>query len=416
MAYYPFNGNAKDESGNGNHGEVKGAALSEDRHGEGGKAYALDGANDYISVPHRDLLNIPVGLSLSLWVKADKLPFRIMTKGNGDQENYDYSIGASPDGRIGYGWRTVPSGHIAARTIKGITAGDWHHLVVVHTSGSTPIMYMNGVVQSVTPEGGQASVRVIFKQPIHIGVDPRTKRFQNYSKGSVDDLRIYSRALSTDEVAALYDLEKPTTPKKEAEHTETSIKPYKFDRNTVLLEHFEDATTGKSNRPISFDEGRIGKGVRLTPETYLSWNKGPLAEGTFEFWFKPDHADFLGDLASANYVGLPAAITILMQSRKKPGLYSEIFTQDWQRPKYIENHVKPKKWNHVAVSWGRKGVQTHLNGIRIGNLSGSHLLNRLTGTWVIGAQIRSGGRGGFSGVIDELRISRIQREFKPTDF
>ena len=141
-----------------------------------------------------------------------------------------------------------------------------------------------------------------------------------------------------------------------------------------------------------------------------------MAEGTFEFWFKPDHADFLGDLASANYVGLPAAITILMQSRKKPGLYSEIFTQDWQRPKYIENHVKPKKWNHVAVSWGRKGVQTHLNGIRIGNLSGSHLLNRLTGTWVIGAQIRSGGRGGFSGVIDELRISRIQREFKPTDF
>ncbi|SVD42181.1 uncharacterized protein METZ01_LOCUS395035, partial [marine metagenome] len=38
VAYYPFNGNAKDESGNGNDGEVNGAVLTADRHGESGKA------------------------------------------------------------------------------------------------------------------------------------------------------------------------------------------------------------------------------------------------------------------------------------------------------------------------------------------------------------------------------------------
>jgi len=43
VAYYPFNGNAKDESGNGNHGKVEGAKLSEDRNGMLGNAYSLDG-------------------------------------------------------------------------------------------------------------------------------------------------------------------------------------------------------------------------------------------------------------------------------------------------------------------------------------------------------------------------------------
>ena len=43
VAYYPFNGNANDESGNGNHGIVDGAALSMDRFGNLNSAYLFDG-------------------------------------------------------------------------------------------------------------------------------------------------------------------------------------------------------------------------------------------------------------------------------------------------------------------------------------------------------------------------------------
>ncbi|MDP6927346.1 MAG: hypothetical protein QGG84_09690, partial [Rhodospirillales bacterium] len=45
IAYYPFNGNANDESGNGNDGTVNGATLAADRNGETGKAYSFDGAS-----------------------------------------------------------------------------------------------------------------------------------------------------------------------------------------------------------------------------------------------------------------------------------------------------------------------------------------------------------------------------------
>ena len=43
VAYYPFDGNASDMSGNGNDGTVNGATLSADRHGVVGKAYSFDG-------------------------------------------------------------------------------------------------------------------------------------------------------------------------------------------------------------------------------------------------------------------------------------------------------------------------------------------------------------------------------------
>jgi len=210
VAYYPFNGNANDESGNGNNGEVKGATLVKDRHGEGGKAYAFDGVDDLISVPHADSLNTPDGLSVSLWVKAEKKHTgQIISKGNGGQENYDYAMVVAADGKIVYGWRTVPSKHIGTGTIKGIAVGDWHYVTVVHISGSMPILYLNGVAQSVSIYRDQSSVRALWKSPIHMGVDPQPRGFSRYLNGSVDDIRIYNRALPEEQVKALYEFEKP---------------------------------------------------------------------------------------------------------------------------------------------------------------------------------------------------------------
>ena len=51
VAYYPFNGNANDESGNGNDGIVHGAALISDRFDNPNSAFNFDGINDYIELP-----------------------------------------------------------------------------------------------------------------------------------------------------------------------------------------------------------------------------------------------------------------------------------------------------------------------------------------------------------------------------
>ena len=48
VAWYPFDGNASDMSGNGNHGTVHGASLGTDRHGVANRAYSFDGVDDWI--------------------------------------------------------------------------------------------------------------------------------------------------------------------------------------------------------------------------------------------------------------------------------------------------------------------------------------------------------------------------------
>ncbi|MFC1853526.1 hypothetical protein ACFL27_25325, partial [candidate division CSSED10-310 bacterium] len=72
VAYYPFNGNADDESGTGNHGTVNGAVLATDRFDQPDSAYSFDGLNDYISIPHHATLNVS-NSTFSAWVKSNDM-------------------------------------------------------------------------------------------------------------------------------------------------------------------------------------------------------------------------------------------------------------------------------------------------------------------------------------------------------
>ena len=65
VAWYPFDGNASDMSGNGNDGVVNGASLGEDRNGDSNKAYSFDG-NDYIYTNYNPILNSPK-FTVSVW-------------------------------------------------------------------------------------------------------------------------------------------------------------------------------------------------------------------------------------------------------------------------------------------------------------------------------------------------------------
>ncbi len=76
VAYYPFNGNASDKSGNGNHGTVYGATLTKDRFGNTNSAYSFDGIDDYIMVDLSVSLKFNPNTSsftLSAWVSPESV-------------------------------------------------------------------------------------------------------------------------------------------------------------------------------------------------------------------------------------------------------------------------------------------------------------------------------------------------------
>jgi len=68
IAFYPFNKNANDVSGNNNHGEVKEAILTSDRFGKADCAYLFDGINDYISIQNYQNFNNLDSFTITAWI------------------------------------------------------------------------------------------------------------------------------------------------------------------------------------------------------------------------------------------------------------------------------------------------------------------------------------------------------------
>ena len=70
VGWWPFNGNANDESGNGNNGTVNGAALTADRNGKANSAYSFN--KNYILVNNNQKFDFIDKLTLNFWFKIDK--------------------------------------------------------------------------------------------------------------------------------------------------------------------------------------------------------------------------------------------------------------------------------------------------------------------------------------------------------
>ena len=85
VGWWPFNGNALDESGNGNTGVTNGPALDQDRYGYADAAYSFDGVDDRINVA-ASLITSPtiVSYSISLWLKSQQTTGGILISDRSD--------------------------------------------------------------------------------------------------------------------------------------------------------------------------------------------------------------------------------------------------------------------------------------------------------------------------------------------
>jgi hypothetical protein len=193
VAYYPFNGNANDESGNGNHGTVHGATLTEDMFGNANSAYSFNGTGDHISIP----VNINPGLmrqlTMTAWARADNdSPIRqVISHDNG---GYDRSMGIDYRGG-GTGWSAF-SGTGAVLGYHPVEVGEWVFLVVVYDQDTeTVTLYVNdSSYEEMGSLGSGLDYTLIGSNPFH----------GEYFQGAIDDIRVYDRALSEDEIQQLF--------------------------------------------------------------------------------------------------------------------------------------------------------------------------------------------------------------------
>jgi hypothetical protein len=192
---------AYDFSGNGNDGSTSGAVATSTDYCLIGRCYNFDGTDDYVEVNHNDDLVISDGtITMSLWIKVDESPGGIMgliEKTKGSPRN-NYYLNIRDDGRIlGGVWDDDVQYYQYFNTNINDLLGEWVNVVFV-ADGQYAKAYLNGSLDAQTDWG-----------VISIGSDDENLRIGDRKGGSffnglIDDVRIYNRALSADEIQHLY--------------------------------------------------------------------------------------------------------------------------------------------------------------------------------------------------------------------
>jgi hypothetical protein len=209
VAYYSFNGNANDESGNGNNGTVHGASLTEDRFGNTDSAYSFDGENDYIEVIDSTSLDISNQITISAWIKTTgtteysgvvckfgPVPY------SGDRNSYCTYVNNDSMYVLNTNYTWADGIGAASSSTTEIDDGSWHHVLGMY-NGDEIKLFVDGVEENSST---YSSGILITDNPLIIGYDPYSggDYTHRYFTGQIDDIRIYNRTLTESEIQELY--------------------------------------------------------------------------------------------------------------------------------------------------------------------------------------------------------------------
>ena len=201
-----YGSTVKDASGNGNHGVIHGATWVE---GKLNGALAFDGQDDYVEIPYNKSLNIAYGFTVSAWVKGDTfLDQRTIINGS-ETRNGPYLLQTLNDG-IAEMALDLSLGWIVIQSAIRLTEGQFRHIAATYEygwDGGSMKMYINGQLQDTSPLNGtpQGIVFSLPEEKLIIG----QRQGSCFFDGVIDELLIYRRALSAEEIQQLYMHGKP---------------------------------------------------------------------------------------------------------------------------------------------------------------------------------------------------------------
>ncbi len=213
VAYYPFDGDASDASGNANHGSASNGVSYVT--GARGQAASFDGVDDYVRIPNSTSINFTGAMSftVSAWIKANSQQVDLARGDNdiiekwSEIDRYPYTIRYlnqnSTEGYVGH-VRVARYGESGNPIIySSCTFTDRLHHVAFVKSDAILRLYVDGVLDGETAD--TAGVNTGNAGPLFVGQRGRGSGINRFC-GIVDELRVYDRALSGAEIAALADV------------------------------------------------------------------------------------------------------------------------------------------------------------------------------------------------------------------
>ena len=359
IAYYPFNGNANDESGNGNDGTVNGATLTTDRFGNPNSAYSFDGQNDYIRADDFDFSR--TNISVIVWLQCDASTVgreNIIGKGN-NESNIELLMKREPDGKYDAEWTIGGKFYDLSGPVNdsiGLIepSFDSFDMLVLTYNGQEISFYMNGVLITNRLATGEI-IDNSFPLTIGTGYDIS----KGPIKGTIDEISIYDCVLAASEIQKLYDIKSNSC---------NLIAYYPFNGNandesgnghdgTVNGATLTTDIEGNPDSAYSFD----GNGDYI--EVLHSSDLSPTNQITFSTWaYREDWSTYSQEkILSKTHAG---GYSIGADSYDIPigNIGVQVFRNNSYASPYISASSLASGWHHFAGTYDGRYLKFYVDG------------------------------------------------------
>ena len=214
IAYYPFSGNANDKTGRNSNGTVNNAFLTADASGKSNSAYSFNGTDSYIAFTPSDTLKKLQAISISVKMFSEAP--------NGGNFVFGWTGDPSVNPKIRHSFFFPPLGmspyclfvltdpsfcnsswNASVSSTDNITQNEWHTITGIF-NGSSLKVYLDGVLKEQKPVTYSFVSSCTNDQGIFLG-RPHSNYYQSF-KGKIDELRIYNRELTQQEITRLASL------------------------------------------------------------------------------------------------------------------------------------------------------------------------------------------------------------------
>jgi hypothetical protein len=220
VGYWPFCGNANDQSGNGNNGVVNGASLTTDRFGNTYSAYSFDGVNNYISTNYSGILGT-TDRSVSFWAKQSQIFNNSLCASCSRKTIISYGSNIMGPSQIGNGFYCEFNVGLTGISFDGnettasystpfpVNDNNWHHYVFVMssvTNASSVKIYQDGILlnQLSYTYLPSAIINTLLGNNLEFGRRTFNQQNPTYYNGQLDDIGMWNRALSQQEIIQLF--------------------------------------------------------------------------------------------------------------------------------------------------------------------------------------------------------------------
>jgi hypothetical protein len=281
MARWSFSGNADDASGNGNHGIVwGGTALTTDRFGTPGSAYYFSAmSSDYIEIPSSASLSAPTtAMTMAAWIlmASDGSGWHpILMKSFTGENAFMYRMLAAST----FVCVAFTNWNVSACTGAAIPLNEWHH-VATTWDGLTVRFYLDGLLVASAP---LQAVIAPDTRPLTIGAD--VPGSSEWFHGKIDEVNLYSRALSASCIAELYAAAPTGVPVTRTEDALVMSPPFPNPARGHVTVSLQLAGSQPVRLGVYDAAGRavahLVDGTLAGGQHALQWNAGEIASGVY---------------------------------------------------------------------------------------------------------------------------------------